>query len=238
MTTDSQNANARLRQGILETAQALGMAPADLATIISYETAGTFDPRKKGPTTQWGQHEGLIQFGQPQQRQYGVDLSSPDAAINSQLGPNGAIVRYFKQNGWQPGMGLLQAYSIVNAGGPNRFNRSDANNGGAPGTVLDKVRDQMGGHARNATNLLGGNYQVSFGQAAPQPQAGFTAEQIANAFAKAKPQAAAPMAEPQQASLGPVQPVQRPGYENKTDALAMHMAALQSLQNKRRGLLG
>jgi hypothetical protein len=31
------------------------------------------------------------------------------------------------------------AYSIVNAGAPGRYNASDANNGGAPGTVADKV---------------------------------------------------------------------------------------------------
>jgi len=151
-----------LAQGLADTADALGMPREVLATIASYETGGTFDPRKKGPTTQWGQHEGLIQFGQPQQRQYGVDLSSQDAALNSQLGPNGAIVRYFRENGWTPEMGqdpemaLLQAYSIVNAGGPNRFGRSDANNGGAPGTVADKVRDQMSGHMDNARRLMGG----------------------------------------------------------------------------------
>lgn len=55
-TGASTGASGDLRSGILETAQALGMDPVDLATIISYETAGTFDPTKRGPTTQWGQH--------------------------------------------------------------------------------------------------------------------------------------------------------------------------------------
>lgn len=142
-----------LASGIIATAAALGMDPADLATIISYETAGTFDPTKAGPTTQWGQHRGLIQFGEPQARQYGVDWSDP---LGSQLGPDGAIVRYFRENGWRPGMGILDAYSIVNAGGPGRYNASDANNGGAPGTVADKVREQMDGHRRKAEQLLGG----------------------------------------------------------------------------------
>lgn len=146
-----------LRTGIIETAAALGMSPVDLATIISYETAGTFDPAKAGPTTQWGQHRGLIQFGEPQAKQYGVDWQDP---LGSQLGPDGAVARYYRANGWQPGMGMLDAYSIVNAGAPGRYNASDANNGGAPGTVRDKVEQQMGAHRRNALALLGGEMQA------------------------------------------------------------------------------
>ena len=152
------NGSASLAQGVRETASALGMDPTDLATIISYETKGTFDPTKRGPTTQWGQHRGLIQFGEPQARQYGVDWDNPES---SQLGADGAIVRYFRQSGWKPGMGLLDAYSIVNAGGPGLYNRSDANNGGAPGTVADKVRNQMGGHRQNALRLLGSDPQAT-----------------------------------------------------------------------------
>lgn len=157
---------------IVESAGALQMDPLDLATIISYETAGTFDPTKAGPTTQWGQHKGLIQFGEPQAREYGVDWNNP---LGSQLGANGAVVRYFQQNGWRPGMGLLDAYSIVNAGGPGRYNASDANNGGAPGTVRDKVTGQMDGHRAKAASLLGREWTptmnpgpaLSFGSSVP-----------------------------------------------------------------------
>lgn len=160
-----------LRTGIIATANALGMDPVDLATIMSYETAGTFDPMKAGPTTQWGQHKGLIQFGEPQAREYGVDWNDP---LGSQLGENGAVANYFRKNGWQPGMGLLDAYSIVNAGGPGLYNASDANNGGAPGTVADKVNDQMGGHREKAAALLGGEFSpsVGFSGAAAMPDAG------------------------------------------------------------------
>jgi hypothetical protein len=163
-----------LRSGIIETAAALGMDPVDLATIISYETAGTFDPTKAGPTTQWGQHRGLIQFGEPQAQEYGVDWNDP---LGSQLGADGAIVRYYRQNGWQPGMDMMDAYSIVNAGGPGRYGASDAGNGGAPGTVADKVTGQMSGHRSKAMALLGGDYQPSYGgnalatgQPGPMPQ--------------------------------------------------------------------
>lgn len=223
---------ADLRTGIIETARSLGMNPADLATIISYETGGTFDPTQAGPTTQWGQHRGLIQFGEPQAREYGVDWNDP---LGSQLGANGAVARYFRGNGWEPGMDLLQAYSIVNAGGPNRFNRSDANNGGAPGTVLDKVRDQMGGHRDNATRLLGGEFTpTAIGQAT---QPGFTAEQISAAFAKAR-QPEQVQVQEQRQEIQPIQQVARQGYTYQGDVLSKHMQALQELQQKRRGLLG
>lgn len=143
----------RLKSGIAATASALGVSPVDLATAISYETAGTFDPTKRGPTTRWGQHRGLIQFGEPQAQRYGVDWNDP---IGSQLGPNGAVANYLRDTGVKPGMGLLDIYSAINAGGVGRYNRSDANNGGAPGTVADKVRDQMSGHRRNAMAMFGG----------------------------------------------------------------------------------
>jgi hypothetical protein len=141
-----------LRTGIIATAQSLGMDPIDLATIISYETGGTFDPAQPGPTTQWGRHRGLIQFGEPQAREYGVNWSDP---LGSQLGPDGAVARYFKDRGWRPGMSILDAYSIVNAGAPGRYGASDANNGGAPGTVADKVSGQFGPHREKAAALLG-----------------------------------------------------------------------------------
>lgn len=144
---------AQIRNGILDTADALGIDPLDLATVISYETAGTFNPVKGGPTTQWGQHRGLIQFGQPQAKKYGVDWDDP---LGSQLGPDGAVANYLRDAGVRPGMGILDVYSAINAGGVGLYNRSDANNGGAPGTVRDKVERQMGSHRRNALRLLQG----------------------------------------------------------------------------------
>lgn len=151
-----------LAAGIVETAQALGVDPQDLATAISYETAGTFDPMKRGPTTQWGQHKGLIQFGQPQAKKYGVDWNNP---IESQLGADGAIAKYLRDTGVKPGMGLLDIYSAINAGGVGRYNRTDANNGGAPGTVRDKVEKQMAGHRKKAAALLAQRSQPNSRQA-------------------------------------------------------------------------
>lgn len=141
-----------LRSGIISTAKALGIDATDLATAISYETAGTFNPTKRGPRTQWGQHRGLIQFGEPQAKEHGVDWNNP---VGSQLGPNGAVASYLRKAGVQPGMGLMDVYSAINAGGVGRYNASDANNGGAPGTAADKVNNQMAGHRQKALALLG-----------------------------------------------------------------------------------
>lgn len=163
-----------IRQGIVEAAQALGVDPVDLATAISYETAGTFDPTKRGPTTQWGQHRGLIQFGEPQAREYGVNWDDP---VGSQLGSGGAIVRYLMKAGVRPGMGLKDIYSAINAGSVGRYGASDANNGGAPGTVADKVAG-MGDHRAKAAQFLGGmTTGNALGQAQQPQQANALAQQ-------------------------------------------------------------
>lgn len=156
----------------MATASALGVDPVDLATAISYETAGTFDPTKRGPTTKWGQHRGLIQFGEPQARKYGVDWNDP---VGSQLGPNGAVANYLRDTGVQPGMGLLDIYSAINAGGVGKYNASDTAAGGAPGTVRDKVENQMAGHRKKAASLFGDGMATggapTFGSMAPQQSA-------------------------------------------------------------------
>ena len=155
MTFSSNINQSALSSGILAAAAELGVDPVDLATIISYETAGTFSPTKTGPTTKWGQHKGLIQFGEPQAQQFGVDFSTSETALNSQLGSKGAIVNYFRSNGLKEGMGILDMYSIVNAGAPGRYSATDEKSGGASGTVYEKVTEQMGGHRKKAQSLLG-----------------------------------------------------------------------------------
>ena len=143
---------------LIEGARRRGLDPIDVATAISYETGGKFDPMIAGPTTQWGTHRGLIQFGEPQAKQNGVDFSSPDAAWASQLNPDsGAVWNYLEGAGVKPGMGLPEIYSGINAGSVGRMGASDANNGGAPGTVADKVAG-MGPHREKAAAFLGGTW--------------------------------------------------------------------------------
>lgn len=150
---------------LIEGARRRGLDPIDVATAISYETGGKFDPMIAGPTTQWGTHRGLIQFGEPQAKQNGVDFSSPEAAWRTQLDPtNGGVWNYLEGAGVKPGMGLPEIYSGINAGSVGRMGASDANNGGAPGTVADKVAG-MGPHRDKAAAFLGGTWT-------PNPDAG------------------------------------------------------------------
>jgi hypothetical protein len=158
------------RQAIIEEATAAGLNPEHLATVMSYETGGTMNPWQKGPTTKWGQHRGLIQWGEPQRQQYGV---TPDMPFRDQVK---ASIKYLQDRGLKPGMGMLEMYSAINAGGisPEHFGRSDTAAGGAPGTVADKVNNQMGGHRRRVQAWLGqGAGMPAPGQVvqpAPSPQ--------------------------------------------------------------------
>ena len=154
-----------MRDGIASTAAALGIDPVDLATTISYETGGSFSPTQKGPRTQWGQHRGLIQFGEPQAQEFGVNWDDP---LNSQLGPDGAVAKYLRKAGVKPGMGLLDVYSAINAGGVGLYDRTDANNGGAPGTVRDKVEQQMADHRAKALAMFGSAQPANAAQAIEQ----------------------------------------------------------------------
>lgn len=158
-----------IKDGIAQTAQALGIDPVDLATAISYETGGTFDPKQPGPTTKWGQHRGLIQFGEPQAKEFGVDWDNP---VASQLGPDGAVAKYLRKTGVKPGMKLLDIYAAINAGGVGKYNASDAHAGGAPGTVRDKVERQMGRHREKALAMFGGGAQAPVQVASLDPSIG------------------------------------------------------------------
>lgn len=211
-----------LKSGIKATAESLGISPVDLATAISYETGGTFDPVKSGPTTQWGKHRGLIQFGEPQAEKYGVDWNNP---VGSQLGPDGAVAKYLRDTGVKPGMGMLDIYSAINAGGVGRYNASDANNGGAPGTVRDKVEKQMGGHRAKALAMFGGDQVASL-----DPSAGMTAADAINAIAPTQQQRG-----PEQAYVDPAVKVVNPVAEalaKGSGAPAVPPAVAQALASR------
>jgi len=139
--------NPELAQAILASAKRLGVDPVDIATAMSYETSGTFSPSKWGGKD--GNYLGLIQFGPEERKKYGVHAgqSVGDQVVSAE--------NFLRDRGVKPGMGLPDIYSTINAGSPGLYNRSDAANGGAPGTVMDKVRDQMGPHRIKAAALLG-----------------------------------------------------------------------------------
>lgn len=140
-----------LRTSIISAAKELGTTPEDLATVISYETGGKFSTSIYGGAG--GKYLGLIQFGPAEQLKYGVKKGqTPQEQMKG-------VVSYLKDRGFKPGMSLMDLYSTINAGSPGKYNASDAANGGAPGTVADKVNNQMGSHKANAAKLLGGNYE-------------------------------------------------------------------------------
>lgn len=136
-----------LADAVRATSQRLGISPSDLMTVISYETGGRMDPNIWGGTR--GQHLGYIQFSPDNQSRYGV---KPGMTPSDQMG---AVESYLRDRGVKPGMGMLDLYAAVNAGAPGLYNRTDANNGGMPGTVADKVATQMVGHRARANALLG-----------------------------------------------------------------------------------
>lgn len=142
-------------------AERLGVDPSDLLTAMSYETGGKLDPNLWGG--KGGNYLGLIQFGPEERAKYGV---KPGQTAAEQVG---AAENFLRDRGLKPGMGLLDIYSTINAGRPGRYTASDAGNGGAPGTVADKVAS-MAGHRLRANALLG---TTGGGQAAAVPsQAG------------------------------------------------------------------
>ena len=140
--------NTELARLILREAKRIGADPVDLATVISYETKGTFDPKIVGLKTKWGYHIGLIQMGEPQREQYGYD---PEGSLDSQMK---AVGDYLIGRGFKPGMNVLDLYSTINSGGPGNYEAKDEAAGGMPGTVREKVETQMKGHREKATKLF------------------------------------------------------------------------------------
>ena len=105
------------QRNALETAAAeLGVDPIDLATIIGFETGGTYDPGQVGG--EGGNYQGLIQFGIPERQTYGV---VPGMTFEEQL--LGPVVSYFKDRFAKAGMStqgatLEDLYTTVLAGNP------------------------------------------------------------------------------------------------------------------------
>lgn len=127
---------------ITRVAQKLGVAPVDLATIISYETGGTFSPSKWGG--KGGNHLGLIQFGSAERKKYGV---RSDQSFDEQMAAVGA---YLQDRGVGDGS-ILDLYSSINAGRPGKYGASDS-----PGnTVRSHVENMLSGvHRSKAQKLL------------------------------------------------------------------------------------
>jgi hypothetical protein len=148
-----------------QTAAQIGARPEDLATVASYESG--FRPTVRGGAG--NRYVGMFQFGPWEQQHYGVSQQTPPEEQVAKAG------KFLVDRGFKPGMSLMDMYSAINAGHVGLNHKSDAGNGGAPGTVADKVNQQMEGHKAKAAALLGGTYtppslaSVMGGAAAGQP---------------------------------------------------------------------
>jgi len=149
--TDAQYADD-LVTATRQAAYTLGADPIDLLTVMSFETGGTFSTGQKGGAG--GRHIGLIQFGPEEAKKYGVHEGQ---TVAEQMQ---SVVAYLKDRGYKPGMNLMDLYSTINAGKPGLYAASDAKNGGTPGTVADKVNNQMAEHRANAIKMLDGKYVI------------------------------------------------------------------------------
>lgn len=123
-------------------AEELGVDPVDLATAISYETGGTFNPGIKGG--KGGNYQGIIQFGANERAQFGV---TGEESFAEQV-PK--MVAFLKARGLKPGSGLLDIYSTINAGSPGLYDRSDR-----PGyTVSRHVEEMLASRHRSTAMAL------------------------------------------------------------------------------------
>ncbi|QRE76479.1 hypothetical protein [Methylobacterium aquaticum] len=155
------------REALIASAERMGLPPVHWGGLMSYESG--LNPNRWGGAG--GRHVGLIQFGPAEQKAFGV---TGNETFQEQLPKAEA---FMLSRGYQPGMGLMQAYSTVNAGSPGRLNASDAKNGGMPGTVADKVNNQFGPHFKRAAAFLGGDFTPTMpagtNDAAPSAPFGF-----------------------------------------------------------------
>lgn len=133
-------------QGVaVNVANKLGLDPADVAAVMSYETGGTFSPTIMGG--KGGRYMGLIQFGEWERKKYGIDKNSTPADWER------AILGFMNDRGFKRGMGLLDFYSTINAGSPGRYGASDGPGNTVRGHV-DKITTQ---HRAKAMEWLGGS---------------------------------------------------------------------------------
>lgn len=145
-------------RSISKAASELGVDPRLLATVISYETIGSFNPDKVGG--KGNKYMGLIQFGPEERKQFGV---RPGMSFDEQMG---SVVKYLKARGFKPGMGIEDLYSTINAGSPGRYDASDGN-----GTVRTHVQNMLNSeHARNAMAMFDAPERSFYADSPATPQ--------------------------------------------------------------------
>jgi hypothetical protein len=145
LTSDQK---AEMASAIRATADRLGVDPNHLATAMSFETGGTLNPWQAGPTTKYGQHMGLIQWGEPQRQQYGVHSGM---SITEQVNAAG---KYLQDRGVKSGMGLENIYAAILRGNASHVDHVTDSNGTSVISAVENMR--RSGHAHALERLEGG----------------------------------------------------------------------------------
>lgn len=132
-----------------EVAAELGVDAIDLATIIGFETGGTYEPEQVGG--EGDNYRGLIQFGGPEREAYGV---TPGMTFEEQL--RGPVLNYFKDRFAKAGMStqgasLEDLYTTVIAGNPGANRNAQDSNGTSAISGVAK----MGPHREAAIKRYG-----------------------------------------------------------------------------------
>lgn len=98
--------------------------------------------------TDVGNFFGLIQFGPEERKKYKLTTkSTPEEQMK-------AFVQFAQDRGWKKGkMGMLDLYSMVNAGSPGLYDRKDMSGT----TVAQKVKEINRRHRAKARSFLGVN---------------------------------------------------------------------------------
>jgi hypothetical protein len=138
-------ANTSNGTALIRVADRLGLDPADLAAIFSFETGGTMSPSEPGRGAAAGR-VGLIQAGPNEMRAYGIHGGQ---TFEQQLE---GVARYLQARGVRPGMGLPDLYATVNGGNPRAGWTADGN-----GTVArsEATQRRLREHRAQAIRRLG-----------------------------------------------------------------------------------
>ena len=134
------------RLAIFRGAKQLGLSPYEFGAFLSLESGPNMDPNIVGGTGD--RHKGLIQFGQNEQKIYGI------TGTQTRAGQMPKVLQYFQDRGYKPGMGIDRAYATVLGGNPNVSLSAKDSFGTSVQGVLPRFR-KGGDLYANAQRVLG-----------------------------------------------------------------------------------
>jgi len=153
------------RRAIFEGAKRLGLDPYEFGGLLSLESGPNMDPNIVGGAGK--KHRGMIQFGENEQKLYGI------TGPQTRAGQMAAVLKYYEDRGFKPGMGIDRAYATVLGGNPNVSLEAKDSFGTSVRGALPRFR-KGGDLYANAQRVLGDPLDVggqpSVAASAPAPQ--------------------------------------------------------------------